>query len=343
MRFERLDADEWESGLPSSGFEVFHTREALDVLDRHATGERLLVGGYRGEQLVGMIPLFVRRVAGLRVVSSPPPGMSIPGLGPLVMPTSPKRRKQEKVNREFTSGVLDAIEADDPRTLVRLIGHPAYPDPRPYRWEGFSVDPTFTYRLSVDDRSPDEVLKSFSRSLRREIGSAEESGVAVETSDAGEETVAAAQEVYDDVAGRYAEQDEHFGPTWAYVRDLVTSLDERCRVYVAREDGVYQGGIIALYSNDAAYYWLGGARSGDNSGVNSLLHWRLIEDLATNPPVESVSEYDLVGANTEHLCRYKAKFGADLVPYYTIESGGPAMTAAKGGYQIANALVDRLL
>ena len=129
MRFERLDADEWASGLPSSGFEVFHTREALDVLDRHATGERLLVGGYRGEQLLGMIPLFVRRVAGLRVVSSPPPGMSIPGLGPLVMPTSPKQRKQEKVNREFTSGVLDAIEADDPRTLVRLIRPSRLPRP----------------------------------------------------------------------------------------------------------------------------------------------------------------------------------------------------------------------
>ncbi|WP_160132757.1 GNAT family N-acetyltransferase [Halococcus salsus] len=340
MRFERLDLDSWESGLPASGFEVFHTPDALDVLDRHAAGDRLLVGGYRGEQLVGMIPLFVRRVAGLRVVSSPPPGMAIPGLGPLVMPTSPKRRKREKVNREFTAGLLDAIEADDPRTLVRFIGHPAYPDPRPYRWEGLSVDPSFTYRLPLDERSSDEVLQSFSRSLRREIGSAEESAVEVETA---EHTVEAAHEVYDDVAARYAEQDEHFGPSWAYVEDLVRSLDERCRVYVAREDGVYEGGIIALYSNDAAYYWLGGARSGGNSGVNSLLHWRLIEDIVADPPLGSVHEYDLVGANTEHLCRYKAKFGADLAPYYTIESGGAAMAAAKEGYQLVNGVADRLL
>jgi len=337
MKIERLDRDDWDAGLPSSGFEVFHTAAALDTLDRHATGDLIRIGGYRGDQLVGMIPVFVRHVAGFRVISSPPPGMSVPGLGPLVMPTSPKQRKKEKVNREFTAGVLDALSADSRRTLVRFVGHPAYTDPRPYQWEDFSVDPTFTYRLSTDDRSPDEILKSFSRSLRREINDAEDGETTVELGG-----IDGARTVFEDVAARYAEQDEHFGPTWAYVRDLVTNLDERSRVYVAREDGEYRGGIIVLYSNDAAYYWLGGARSGDNSGINSLLHWRVIEDLATDSPVGSVGEYDLVGANTEHLCRYKAKFGAELAPYYTIESGGPAMAAAKEGYGVANAVLDRL-
>jgi hypothetical protein len=55
-----------------------------------------------------------------------------------------------------------------------------------------------------------------------------------------------------------------------------------------------------------------------------------------------VDEYDLVGANTEHLCRYKSKFGGELVPYYTVESSGLAMDAAKGAYGLVERLTERL-
>lgn len=335
MRIERLDFETWAGALPDRGFEVFHTPEALSVLDRHAPGECHLLGGYRGEQLVAMVPLFVRHVGGLRIVSSPPPGMSVPNLGPLVMPTSPKQRKQEKVNREFTEALLDVLDTDSPRTLVRLLCPPDYTDPRPLRWGGLSVEPSFTYRVAVGN--PDELLNSFSRSLRREIRSGADLDVDIET--AG---VAGGERVFGETAERYAEQSEAFGPTWSYVRDVIEELDERCRVYVARADGDYLGGVIALFSNDAAYYWLGGTRAThENVSINSLLHWRIINDIAENPPVDSVHEYDLVGANTEHLCRYKSKFGGELVPYYTVESSGVAMDAAKRGYGLANRIVEQ--
>jgi hypothetical protein len=338
MRIERLDFTEWERGLPTSGFEVFHTPAALAVLERHSDSDLYLLGGYRGEQLVAMAPLFVRRVGGIRIVSSPPPAMSVPQLGPILMPTSPKRRKQEKVNREFTEGVLDTLGVDSARTLLRMICNTEYTDPRPYRWAGLSVEPSFTYRLTVGD-STDELLTSFSQSLRREIRSGADLDIGIETAgiDGGET-------VFRETAARYAEQAEHFGVTWPYVQDLITNLDKRCRVYVARDpDGEYLGGIITLYSNDAAYYWLGGARATyENVSINSLLHWHIINEVAENPPIDSVSEYDLVGANTEHLCRYKSKFGASLAPYYVVESGGLAMDIAKEGYQLANQAIDRI-
>jgi hypothetical protein len=339
MNIERLDLAEWDDGLPSTGFEPFHTASALSVLDRHAAGDLLPLGGYRGEQLVGLFPVFVRNVGRARVLSSPPPGMSVPHLGPIVMPTSPKQRKREKVTREFTNDVLDALGVDTATALCRFLCHTDYPDPRPYRWAGLSVEPSFTYRLQVGDRSAEDVIDSFSRSLRREIRSGEDLDVGIKL-----EGVDGARTVFEETRARYAEQNEGFGPSWPYVRDVVTDLDERSRVYVARDpDGAYLGGVITLYSNDAAYYWLGGARTThDGVSINSLLHWRIIRDVAEDPPIESVTEYDLVGANTERLCRYKSKFGADLAPYYVIESGGPAMDAAKGAYRVANRAIDRL-
>jgi hypothetical protein len=336
MRVELLDAETWAAALPEHGFEVFHTTDALSVLERHAPGECHLLGGYRGEQLVAMVPLFVRRVGRLRIVSSPPPGMSVPRLGPLVMATSPKQRKQEKVNREFTEALLDVLDADSPRTLVRILCPPDYIDPRPYRWNGLSVEPSFTYRLAVDG-DPDELLNSFSRSLRREIRSGMDLDLGIER--AG---LAGGERVFGETAARYAEQSEPFGPTWPYVRDVIEGLGERCRVYVARADGDYLGGVITLFSNDAAYYWLGGTRAThENVSINSLLHWRVINDIAADPPIDSVNEYDLVGANTEQLCRYKSKFGGKLTPYYVVESSGLAMDAAKGAYGVVNRVAER--
>jgi hypothetical protein len=339
MRIERLSLEEWASALPSSGFEPFHAPAALSVLAEHAPGELALVGGYRGEQLVAMAPLFVQRGPGVRMVSSPPPGMAVPNLGPLVMATSPKRRKQENVNGRFAEGVLDTFGVDSSRTLFRTVCHPAYGDPRPYRWNGLSVSPAFTYRLDVGNRSPDALLDSFSRSLRREIRAGADAAIEIEC-----EGIDGGETVFRETAARYAETDQRFGVEWPYVRGLIATLDERCRVYVARTPaGEYLGGIIALYSNDAAYYWLGGTRAThEGTSVNSLLHWRIIRDVATDPPVESVGEYDLVGANTERLCAYKSKFGAELAPYYVVESGGMAMDAAKAAYDWVGRLGGRL-
>jgi hypothetical protein len=352
MKLERLTFEEWAEALPASGFEVFHTAPALSVLDDHAAGDLYLLGGFNGDQPVALLPLFVRygplRTA---MVSSPPPGFNIPHLGPIVMPQSPKRRKREKQNGEFAEMVVEALGLDDSRTLFRTVCAPTYGDPRPYRWAGFDVDAAFTYRLALDD-SPEDLLTSFSKSLRREIRDGEDSDIEVLQADRE-----AAEAVYWHTAARYAEQGEEIGASWEYVRDLLDALDEenRYRIYTAETaDGRFLGGIIVLYSNDCAYYWLGGARTThDGVSVNSLLHWHVIRDVAEagtedggndrsgseDGPIASVECYDLVGANTERLCQYKAKFGADLAHYYTIESAGPRMTLAKTAYERVNSLL----
>jgi hypothetical protein len=358
MRVEQLELSEWESALPSDGFEVFHLPEALDVIERHTDAEMKLFGGFKGQQPIALLPAFVRERSVGTAVTSPPPGLGIPRLGPIMMPTSPKRRKQEKVNQEFTEkvlaqvgtdlglderladagvespvaeSVLDRLDVDSRLTLFRMICNADYADPRPYAWGSLRIEPNFTYFLDLSDGDAEAVRKSFSKSLRREIRDAEALDVTVET-----EGLSGARDVFRATRRRYAEQDEPFAQSWAYVRSLFEALGDRSRAYVARgPDGEYLSGITALYSNDAAYFWQGGAKAiYEGTAVNSLIHWRLIEDVIEDPPVEPVDTYDLMGANTERLCRYKAKFGADLVPYYVVESSGAAMDVAKRAYQL---------
>ncbi|SNZ16978.1 Acetyltransferase (GNAT) domain-containing protein [Natronoarchaeum philippinense] len=333
MRVERLDLSEWGDALPNSGVEVFHTPEALSVLDEHATGDLRLYGGFKGQQPVGLFPLLVQDRSIGSAVLSPPPGFGVPRMGPMVMPTSPKQRKREKVNTAFIEAVLEDVGVDDSLTLFRSICSPDYDDPRPFSWSELGVATKFTYVLDLANESTDDVLTSFSKSLRREIRDGEELDIEITR-----EGLDGARSVYEDTKVRYQEQDKTFPLSWEYVRDLVDAVDERSRVYVARtSDGRFLSGITVLYSDDAAFFWQGGTRAThENVSINSLLHWRVIEDVIEDPPMASVTSYDLMGANTERLCRYKSKFGADLVPYYVAESQGTGMDVAKRAYRMVS-------
>lgn len=332
MRLEGLTFSEWADALPEEGFGVFHTPEALRVLDEHATGKLQLIGAFKGQQPVGLLPIFIREPPGAQVALSPPPGFGIRRMGPMLMSTSPKSRKQEKLNREFTEKVINVVGADSPLAFVYMSCEQGYSDPRPYHWNGFDVYPSFTYRLDLRSRTADEVLKSFSKSLRREIRKGEDTDISIRT-----QGTAGAQEVYRATQARFEEQGMSFPLTWEFTRDLLEALGERARVYIAESsDGEFLGGIIVLYSNDTAYFWKGGVkRSYQNISVNSLLHWEIITDIIEDPPRDSIDWYDLYTADNERITLYKSKFGGELTAHYKIESAGLPMTIAKKSYQMA--------
>ena len=332
MRVEDMTLGEWRDALPSDGFEFFHDADALAVIADHAGGTLRLFGAFKGQEAVGLLPVFVRDVPLGRVVVSPPPSLGVPFLGPLLMPNSPKRRKRESLNRRFVGEVLDVLDADARGTMLRLVCSPSYADPRPFAWGDQSIEPRFTYRVDVGDRELSDVTASFSSSLRKEMRRGRDLDVTVDV-----EGIDAAHRIYDDVDARHEEQGETFAVPRGLVESFVSDFDDdRSRVYVARDgDGAYLSGIVVLFSNDVAYYWQGGARAEhDGVSVNSLIHWHVLRDVSEDPALSSVSAYDLVGANTERLCTYKGQFGGSLVPYYAVESSGVGTAAAKRVFRL---------
>nr|WP_264555169.1 GNAT family N-acetyltransferase [Halocatena marina] len=329
---QRLTLSEWDEALPSSGTEVFHTPSVLSAIDDHSNGELRLYGGFKGEQPVALLPVFVNERTIGRVVTSPPPSMGIPRLGPLVLSDSPKQRKKETVNEGFAEQILDDLDVEARSTLFRMICPRAYPDPRPYQWNRLEVQPRFTYVLDLEDCTVDNVMDPFSRSLRNEMRNRESSDITISV-----EGMDTAEQICDSVNEHFADYGARSPADWSFVQDLLNADSVHHRVYVARtDDGSYCSGIIVLYSDDTAYYWLGGiTATHEGVSVNSLLHRTVIEDIIEEPELDSVTRYDLVGANTERLCRYKGKFSGMLVPYYVVESNGLEMKLAKGVYDLA--------
>lgn len=327
MDVTEITYDEWTDHLPETGFDPFHTREALEVIDRYADGDVRLFVGKRGEQLIGLFPLFVRDEGPLTFVMSPPPGLAVPRLGPILMSTSPKQRKREKTNQRFTEAVLERIDASDPLTAFGMVSTPEYTDPRPYSWNGLSVDARFTYAIDLAERKADDVLNAFTSDLRSEIRKRDELDIDI-TIEGGN----AARQVCADMKERHAEQGLSYSTPPSFSEDLVDSTDDRSRVYVARTpDGSYLSGITILYSTDEAIFWQGGAKANyQNVSVNSLLHWRIIEDILDDPELESVERYDLGNAGVERISDYKSKFDARLRPHYEVKSN--LMLLAKKAY-----------
>lgn len=334
MRVEELGFSAWDEALPNEGFGPFHTTEALRVLDDHASGELHLFGGFKGNEPVGLMPVFVRRKSIGQLVTSPPVGFGIGRLGPVLMPTSPKLRKQESENKEFVRKVIETTNADETSSILRISSGTRYTDPRPFQWTGFDLEPRFTYRLGLESTDPDELLKSFSRDLRNDIRSRDDVDITIQT-----RGIAGAREVYESMEERYREQGLGVPLSWGFVRDLLEALEDRARVYTAEsDDGEFLSGMIVLYSADTVYNWKGGTKTTDHDSsvsLNSLLHWRIIEDALTEPSLESIGQYDFYTANNERLARYKSSFGGTLSPYYVIESGGVPLKVAKGVYRMA--------
>lgn len=336
MNIEKLTLSEWGKALPETRFEVFHTPQMLGVIDDYTSGELHLLTGFNCGELVAFLPLFVQDgPVGATIATSPPPGISIPHLGPILNGDGEDPEDRLTINLRFVEAMLEYIDADSTRTLLWMVCSPKYHTPCPYKKAGLDITPRFTYQVDVNHSSFEDVSDNFSKSMRWEMRKGEELDVFIERGGLEE-----AHAIHRAVTDLYEELNVNFSMEWEFLQDLITSLGWRCRVYVARgPEGEQLSGIVVLYSNDKAYYWMGGLRASyENISVNTLLHKRIINDIINDPPRESIETYDLVGANIERLCDYKSQFGGDLVQYNLIESENITMNIAKRAYRWVSSL-----
>ncbi len=323
IRVRRASADaldRWDDLVRASPEGTpFHRRAALRVLaDRSDTTVHPLVG-YKGEEPVGLFPVFAYSMAGVTAAFSPPPNLRVMYLGPARCNFEKlKRRRAEKRHRRFVGAALDWVDdVVDPRYVhVRTV--PGYPDPRPFAWQGFDATPRHTYHVDLS-AGEEAVLEQFSQDARRRVRS-DADGLTVRVGDRSH--VAA---VLDQVRNRFEAQGKRFGLSTAFATDLYDELDdEHVRPYVCTVDGEFVGGALTFRDDDTVYGWQGGAKPDVDLPVNDLLHWHVMrEAMDDGRPV-----YDLGGANEPRLCQYKSKFAPRIAEYYSLERAGLPEKAA---------------
>lgn len=303
---------------------ALHLAEALDVLAAYGNADCHRLVGYKGQEPVGLFPVFTASKGPVSVAFSPPPDLKVHYLGPAMVERQQlKRRKRDKRHRRFVDACLDWLaDAHNPR-FVTLRTVPGYEDVRPFVWRGYEATPRYTYCVDLT-RGEDELLAAFSSDARRNVS--DDYDVDYVLQEGGVEDVV---RIVEQVRDRHEEQGEPFPISASFATDLYEQLpDGVMRPYVCRIDGEFVAGSVNLEYGDTVVCWLGGVKTDTGVPVNDLLDWQSCLDAMDR----GFEQYDLAGANNARLAEYKAKFAPDLVPYYRLQNGTPAMRAVSKLY-----------
>jgi hypothetical protein len=322
------DAEEWNSLVERSGETTpFHRFEALEVIADHSGSTLYPYVGYKGQEPVGLFPVFGLRKWPLRTVFSPPPNLEVSYLGPAQLGGgSPKQRKTERRHRSFIESVFEAIDEEIGPHYAHVRSDIEYEDPRPFQMNDFDATPRYTYLV---DLTPDEedLFMSFSGDVRKNVRQAEEYDYELAEGDAVD-----VEQIIRNVQTRHEEQDVSYHVTKDFARDLFRVLpDDRMRAYVCRFEDRFVGGKLTLEDDTTLYGWQTVADLECDLAVTDLVDWNVMK-AAQGRNLERV---DLVGANNPRLCGYKAKFNPEVRTHYSLELSSPATNTLKAAYKWA--------
>ncbi len=311
MRLERVGEKEWEEFLSGADrSSPFHEIFWLRALEHHSRLKAIRILGYRGREPVVGLPAFEGRKGFVKLFLSPPPGYSIPFLGPVFrgMEGVGESRRQG-VFREF----VEALRADFLRgywTLTKIDLGPWAQDVRPFIEGRFRIRPRYTYR--IDLRAGHEAAwKRMDWYVRR---AARAAAGTYEFRPASSEEIGW---ILEQVHERYEAQRRGVKSPRAYVdRLLALAPPGRMQAYVGVKEGDLVTGSLCVADEATMYLWLAPTkRTKEHRHANEAL----LNDLLRRAAESGYEWFDLVGANTPGIAHFKAKFNPTLVPYASVD------------------------
>jgi len=312
----------------------FHRREAIKILAEQ-TGTRLHpLMGLKGEQVIGLLPLFSENRGPFELVLSPPL-QTVLNLGPVLLDTDQlKQRKLERRNWRFINGCLEWIDDRFDADYVDIRTSERYGDLRPFKRRDYTVEPFYTHVVDISEE-PDQLLQRISRDPRSSIRNTEETAYEIAVGDRDDATWIVEQvrkRHGDDLEGK--ELDVEFT---VLLHDEFP--DGQVRPYVCYDEhGSPVGGKITVESDGTIVFFKGGAKNNSDLPVNELLDWHIITDAHDR----GLARYDLTGANKFELSQYKSKFAPTLVPYYKIRRTSPEARVALAARERLKPLLRRV-
>ncbi len=311
----RTDTEEWNRYVDrSDGTNPFFRAEALR-LQADDTDTRLhLLAGFKGQEAVGIFPLFEYRRGPIAGAFSPAPRSWSPYLGPAVLNVDKlKQRKADRRIKRFLDGCLEWIDEELSPMYTKFVAA-EFDDVRPFVWNEYDVCPGYTYVVDMDC-TEDELLSRFSSDARSNVRNADEETYVIE-----EGTADDVGRIVDQVAARYENQGRPFHLSESFARRAYERLpDGSLRPYVCRVDGEFQGGILVVESDRTRYRWQGGVKpdADVDLAINDVLDWHVMRDGLE----AGIERYDMVGAGVPSINRYKAKFNPRLEIHFEITAG----------------------
>lgn len=282
---------------------IFSSSLWLNVLNNAHDGKAEILGVFNKGELVSGILVFIRQKGPFKAVAYPP-------LTPFtsVLFREPKTKRLSKIesSQKDIINLLSGYLIKN-YNYISLLLDPIVMDIRPFLWLGWKPSVNYTYEADLSNIG--ELWDSLGKDAKYEVNKGKKSGLSIKEDD--------------DIAKFYNLYEKTFLKQNMQVpikKDFICSLfnilqkENKCKLYFATAKEGIAASAIVIWDNKKAYYLLAASNPKIKIGAPSFLLWNMFEDMS-----KKFKKMDLVGANTQHIIKFKREFATRLEPYYSLE------------------------
>ncbi|WOF16347.1 aminoacyltransferase [Methanoplanus sp. FWC-SCC4] len=321
------DTELWDNIVESSPQgSIFHTMKWLKIAEKYSDCRLIPVIGYNNTVPIAILPLFYKKKLLLRMVFSPPPHVGIMYLGPVFVDyDSLKQNKKEIYYEKFQNELDKFIQQELRANYISIFLPPNLPDPRPFKWAGYEVEPTYDYHIDLSC-GIEQIWQNFKKKIRVDVKKSLKQGVILEEGE--HEEIDAINAL---LVKRYDDQNRQLSLPKEYLHEIYDSFGDNVKVTVAKFDGKIVTGSIKLQYKDEVLSWIGSTKPyfDLSPSPNSLLSWEEIKEASE----KNICHYIRMGtAGNQRLHSHFSKFDPDLRLRFNVKKASALANFAEKGY-----------
>ena len=290
---------------------IFHRIEWLKIAAEHAQMKFIPLAVKKGNNIVCLFPVFLRKKYGLRILLSPPNRCGVSYLGPALKIRASNRYNYEWTFINIVNELIQYTERKIGFDYFRILHVPGMLDMRPYVWKGYSIQPKFTYKFDLSG-GYEKIYNGFHNVVKNGLKKA------LNYKDLSiSRDIKHAYSILKLAGKIFSEQNIRFRISNEYFEKLIhSSLSNNIECLAVVVNGRMISGSINLTDRNDAYVWVAGVNKEENiPGVGELVLWERIKDYHKRGFIY----FDYMDANFERLCKHKARYGANLVNYFGVQ------------------------
>lgn len=309
---EPVEYEQWDQFVDESEFgTIFQKSIWLEPLAKFQHLSFSIVSCFKGGKMIGGMAFTWKKKFGLLPIIQIP--LKTPFFGPVFISSNTKYRSRiesqlHAVMSAFNDYILSRYQH------ISITFPPSISDIRPYSWNGFETGIRYTY---ISELNPEvQIQDDFDSDIRRRIKKAEELDYKIIT-DISDENITHAWELEQQSFLRHQFQQSGFSKQefLSFIKTL--SGEGSLLVFSMIHEGAPIASVVTVHekTRGIAYYWQAGANKEYlNTGLNQLLIQRVIEHYSS----DGYQKFDLLGADTNTIAKYKSTFNFPLVPMYSV-------------------------
>jgi len=280
---------------------IFHTTRWADIISRTFSRSYKIIHCLKNEQLVGGMIFFTHKKLLWRMIT---PTAFFPFCAPIFyLPVEEKPQKTIHNHLNITSRIEEYLRDNYDYWILDMPA--SSKDVRSYLWKGASVEPRYTYVVSL--KKKEDIFNNFNQSIRKKLKQAENQETVVTESTDISPLADLINISYHRHGMRPLVPESQLK---TFISEII-SLDE-VKLFYLELNGKIIAGRLVVIDNTTVYDLLAG--SNDNTGFGSTYLVTSIIDKFSG----TKECFDFLGADHPQIEQFKRGFGGELTQGFRI-------------------------